>query len=184
MVWTSRFLFGEWNATRGYFQVSVMAYTGRLHPKGGSFLGFRSVWKKRDFTSWSIWKGSGTSSCQFRSGTHNPHQATSMSSCLTAFSWTRLFLERFWRESKGPKVLSMLRDVFYGCEKFWNTFSLVFLFIHILKTVNLQQLFSLCSVFSVLFRGICYIIPHGLIHCLKSGGGFDCNRGGVWDWNN
>ena len=68
---------------------------------------------------------------------------------------------------KGPKVLSMLRDVFYGCEKILEHV-LVFLFIHILKTVYLQQLFSICSVFSVLFSGIYYIIPHSIIHCLKS----------------
>ena len=43
-----------------------------------------------------------------------------------------------------------------------------FLFIHILKTVYLQQLVSLCSVFSVLFRGICYTILHSIIQCLKS----------------
>ena len=49
-----------------------------------------------------------------------------------------------------------------------------------LKTGVFTTIISLCSVFSVLVRGICYIIPHGIIHCLKSGGGFDCNRGGVW----
>ena len=31
-----------------------MAYTGRLRPKGVSFLGF---WKRRVFNRWSIWKG-------------------------------------------------------------------------------------------------------------------------------
>ena len=35
----------------------IMTYTGRLRPKGVSFSGFRSVWKGRGFTSWSIWNG-------------------------------------------------------------------------------------------------------------------------------
>ena len=37
-----------------------------------------------------------------------------------------------------------------------------------LKTGAFTTIISLCSVFSVLFRGICYIIPHSITHCLKS----------------
>ena len=38
----------------------------------------------------------------------------------------------------------------------------------------------LCSVFFVLFRGICYIIHHSIIHCLKSWWRLILPRGGVW----
>ena len=54
---------------------------------------------------------------------------------------------------------------------------LVLLFIDILKTVYLQQLFSLFPVILVLFKGIiCYIILTVLFTVWNVGGGFDCNR--------
>ena len=54
---------------------------------------------------------------------------------------------------------------------------LVLLFIDILKTVYLQQLFSLFSVILVLFKGIiCYIILTVLFTVWNVGGRFDCNR--------
>ena len=61
----------------------------------------------------------------------------------------------YFRSVKWPK--QMLTHAFYGCEKFQNT---------------LQQLFSLCLFFSVLFRGICYIISHSIIHSGAPNGNF------------
>ena len=42
---------GGW---RAYLQVSIMACMGRLLPKAEFFSGFRYIWKRRDFNSWSI----------------------------------------------------------------------------------------------------------------------------------
>ena len=42
---------GGWGA---YLQVSIMACMGRLLSKGEFFSGFRYIWKRRDFNSWSI----------------------------------------------------------------------------------------------------------------------------------
>ena len=66
-------------------------------PERGIFFRLQVSMKEKGFHQLKYMKGQ-QDICQFRSGAHNPDRATSMSSCLTAFSWTSLFLEGFWRK--------------------------------------------------------------------------------------
>ena len=129
---------------------------GRIYP----FRGLRSFWQKN--------------SCQiFYTSNSNRHPPLYFSKQHFP-SLDILLLPKSHPAKIGLKNIYFFRNRSIGCpwcmlwmEKILEHV-LVFLFIHILKTAYLQQLFSLFSVTFVLFEEIiCYIIPDSNIHCLK-----------------
>ena len=55
LFWVTVYREHTWEGIRGV--LPIMACTGRLRPKGGTFFQVLGIWKGRDFTSWGTCKG-------------------------------------------------------------------------------------------------------------------------------